>query len=95
MTLATSGADLFDGEAISLVGVERALRPRVIKRSEAEIDRERLLDDRDVALTGPGPVLLPRAANQFLVERHADPSTSHALKATAQTSPRRDPCGTK
>lgn len=83
MTLAARGADLFDGEAIGVLGIERALCTRVIERSETEVDRERVFDDFDVALVGPGVILVTRAPDQLRVERQADLARSHALKATA------------
>jgi len=52
VTHATRGADLFDGEAIGLLGTKRALCTRVIERSQTEMDGKRALDDLDIALVG-------------------------------------------
>ena len=72
MTLSACGANLFDGEAIGLLGVESALCARGIKRSESEIYGECVLDDLNVALAGATTIPLTRATDQLLVEWQAD-----------------------
>lgn len=77
VTLAARGADLLDGEAIGLRGIERALRARVIKRSQSEIDGECVLDDLNIALASATAILLTRAMDQLLIERQADLARCH------------------
>jgi len=64
VTLAARGADFFDSEAIGLHRIEHALS-RVIKRSQSEIEGERVLDDLDVTLAGAGSILLTGATDQL------------------------------
>jgi hypothetical protein len=89
MAGATHGVDLFDGEAVGILWRECALGTRVIKRSTTEIDRQRVLDDLDVALAGRADVLLPGAPNQLLIKRQADPVRGHEHEDTAALSGRR------